>query len=221
MHHLLAGVMMRGVTDAIEDRIAQPDVRRRHVDLRAQGARAVGKFACFHAREQIEIFLHRTIAKRPLFAEPAIFVGLLRRHVADVGFAFAHELLREFVELIEIVGGVKRRAVEFELQILIRPAVDQPMHVGHDRIDVFGLFLGRVGVVHPHVADAAELVRDAEVEADRLGVADVEIAVRLGRETGVDARVLSAPHIFCHDIADEIGWSGILVGRFGHAVARR
>ena len=32
----IAGVMMRGVTDAIEQRIAQPDVRRRHVNFRPQ-----------------------------------------------------------------------------------------------------------------------------------------------------------------------------------------
>ena len=95
------------------------------------------------------------------------------------------------------------------------------MDIGHDRIDEFGFFLLRVGVVHPHVAEAAEFARDAEVEADRLGVADVEITVRLGWEAGVDARVLSAPHIFCDDIADEIGRSGILVGGFRHAVARR
>ncbi len=90
---LVAGVMMRGVPDAIEDRIAQPHVRRLHVDLGAQGARAVGKFARFHAREQIEVFFDRAIAKRSILAEPAIFVGLSRRHVADVGLAFAHELL--------------------------------------------------------------------------------------------------------------------------------
>ena len=86
---LVAGVMMLGVADAIEHRVAQPDVRRAHVDLRAQRARAIGKFARFHPREQIEIFFDRAIAKRTLLPEPAIFVGLLRRHVADVGLAFA------------------------------------------------------------------------------------------------------------------------------------
>ena len=55
-------------------------------------ARAVRKFAGFHAREQIEIFLDRTIAKRTFLADPAIFVGLFRRHVVDVCFAFFDEL---------------------------------------------------------------------------------------------------------------------------------
>ena len=79
----------------------------------------------------------------------------------------------------------------------------------------------RIGVVHPHVAYAAKLARDPEIEADRFGVADVEIAVRLGREASVNFRALSASHIFCDDIADEIGW-GRLVNRWcRHAVARR
>ncbi len=53
----VAGLMMLGVPDAIEHRIAQPHVRRAHVDLRPQGARAIGKLAGFHPREQIETFL--------------------------------------------------------------------------------------------------------------------------------------------------------------------
>ena len=54
------------------------------------------------------------------------------------------------------------------------------------------LFLARVGVVEAQVAQAAELLGDAEVQADRLGVADVQIAVRLGREAGVHAAVVLA-----------------------------
>jgi hypothetical protein len=33
--------------------------------------------------------------------------------------------------------------------------------------------------------------------------------------------MLSAPHIFCHDVADEIGRSRLAVGRFRHSIARR
>ena len=101
----VAGLVMRGVPDAIEDRVAQPNVRRLHVDPGAQSPRAVGKFACLHAREQIEVFFHGAVLKRSILSEPPVFVGLSRRHIADVGFAFAHELLSEFVDLIEIIGG--------------------------------------------------------------------------------------------------------------------
>jgi uncharacterized protein YjbI with pentapeptide repeats len=46
-----------------------------------------------------------------------------------------------------------------------------------DGIDVFDILLGGIGVVHSQVADAVELPGDSEVEADGLGVTDVEVAV--------------------------------------------
>ena len=196
----VAGVMVRRVPNAIKHRIAQPDVRRAHVDLRPQRARAIREFARFHSRKQVEIFLDRPIAKRTFLSEAAIFVRFLRRHVVNVGLAFAHELDCVFVEFVEIIRRVERRAAE----VLVGPAVDQPMHVGHDRIDVFGFLLCRVGVVHANVADAAELVRDSEVEADRFRVADVQITVRLGRKTGADLFVFSRANILRDDVANKV-----------------
>ena len=42
------------------------------------------------------------------------------------------------------------------------------------------VFLGRVRVVETQVAGAAAFSRNAEVQADRLGVSDVQVAVRFG-----------------------------------------
>jgi hypothetical protein len=55
-------------------------------------------------------------------------------------------------------------------------------------LDVPSLFLLRVGVVEAQVADAAVLLGEPEVEGDALGVANVQVAVRLGREAGADPR---------------------------------
>src|SRR5690606_37128036 len=45
--------------------------------------------------------------------------------------------------------------------------------------------------------------------ADRLGVADVEVAVRLGREAGGDpAAVLALAQVLFDDLANEVGRSG-------------
>ena len=52
--------------------------------------------------------------------------------------------------------------------------------------------LGRVGVVEAQVADAAEVAGQAEIEADALGVADVKVPVRLGREAGHDPAAVLA-----------------------------
>ena len=50
------------------------------------------------------------------------------------------------------------------------------------RVDVLDVFLGRVGVVEAQVAGAARLLGDPEVQADGLGVPDMQIAVRFGRK---------------------------------------
>ena len=63
-----AGARMARVQDAVEHGIAQVDVARRHVDLGAQHARAVGKLAGAHAAEQIEVLLHGALAERAVLA---------------------------------------------------------------------------------------------------------------------------------------------------------
>ena len=154
---------------------------RRHVDLGAQHARAVGKFAGPHAAEQIEIFLDRAVAERAVLARlgqrAAVGAHLVLRLIVDIGLAGADQMLGPVVELLEIVRGM--------IEVLA-PVEAEPAHVALDGVDIFLLFLGRVGVVETQMAAAAEFLRDAEIQADRLGVADMQIAVRLRRKAGDD-----------------------------------
>jgi hypothetical protein len=78
------------------------------------------------------------------------------------------------------------------------------VHVVLDRGDVFGIFLRRVGVVETQVAAAAELGGDAEVQADRLGVADVQVAIGLRRKTRLDRGMATAGEVVADDLPDEI-----------------
>ena len=103
---------------------------------------------------------------------------LVRRLVVDIGLAGADQVLGPIVELLEIV----RRVIK-----VLAPVKAEPAHVALDRVDIFLLLLGRIGVVKAQVAAAAEFLRDSEIEADRLGMADMQIAVRLRREAGDDA----------------------------------
>ena len=104
-------------------------------------------------------------------------------------------MLGPLVELLEIVG----RVIE-----VLAPVEAEPAHVALDGVDVFLLFLGRIGVVEAQVAAAAEFLRDAEIEADRLGVADVQIAVRLRRKAGHHAGMPLGREIGLDDVADEV-----------------
>src|SRR5215468_10126164 len=85
---------------------------------------------------------------------------LRRGLIVHIGLAGADQMLGPFVEPLEII----RRVVEMPIPIEAEPA-----HVALDRVDIFLLFSGRVGVVETQMTAAAELLRNAEVERNRLG----------------------------------------------------
>ncbi len=100
---------------------------------------------------------------------------------------------------------------------VLAPIEAEPAHVALDRVDIFLLLLGRIGVVEAQVATAAEFLGDPEIQADRLGVADMEIAVRLRRKPGDDGRVPLGVQVGLDDVADEIapGCGRLGNGHFG------
>ncbi len=87
---------MLGVKDAVHDGVPQVQIRRSHIDLGPQSARAVGKFAGLHAREQIQVFFDRSVAIGALLARlgpcAALLPQLIRRQVVDIRFARADQL---------------------------------------------------------------------------------------------------------------------------------
>ncbi len=195
----VAGHLVPDLADAVDRRVAQVDVAAGHVDLRAQGARAIGELAGAHAPQQFEALGHRALAPRRVAARlgqgAAVFAHLLGAEVADEGRALAHQLLGAQVEGLEVVRGVQQHV----------PLEAEPAHVLLDRAHVLEVLLDRIGVVEAQVADAAELGRHAEIEADALGVADVQVAVGLGREARGDAAAVAAGGaVLDHDLADEV-----------------
>jgi hypothetical protein len=179
---LVAGAVMRSLADAVDRRIAQVDVGRGHVDFRAQHVRALGERAIAHAAEQAQILIDVALAVGAVAAgfgkraAPGAHLG--GGLAVDVGVACFDQALCRAVHEIEIIAGV----IEIGA-----PVEAQPLHRADDGIDVLLLFFFRVGVVEAQVAGAAVALRQPEVEADRLGVADVQIAVRLRREARADS----------------------------------
>ena len=91
-----------------------------------------------------------------------------------------------------------------QTQTVIRPAGDEPLHVRGDGVDVLDVLLGRVRVVHAQVALPAELPGDAEVQADGLGVADVEVTVGLRRETRHHAGAATRGQVLLDHLPEEV-----------------
>ncbi|MCY1172027.1 hypothetical protein D9M73_121530 [compost metagenome] len=217
---LVAGLVVMSVADAVHDRVAQVHVRRGHVDLGPQHACAVREFTGLHAGEQVQVLFDAAVAERAVLARlgqaATVFLGLFRGQVVDVGIAGLDQLHRPVMQLVEILRGVAHFAGPFEAQ---------PFDVAFDRVDVFLIFLGRVGVVETQVRDAAELLGQAEVHADRLGVADVQVAVGFRRKTGDDLRVLARVQVCLDDRPQEVdrhGRAGLGIrGRVDSGLAHR
>ena len=126
----------------------------------------------------------------------AVLLPLLGGQGADVGLAVADELACEVVHFAEVVGGVVEVGA---------PVEAEPADVLLDGFRVFDVLADGVRVVHAQVADAAVLQRHAEVEAEGFRVADVQVAVGLGREARDDlAAVAAGADVFRDHLADEM-----------------
>src|SRR5262249_2888178 len=182
-------------------RISQIYVAAGHVDLRAQRFAAVRELARAHAPEQVQILGDRPIAEwrgpTGLGQRAPRLPHFLQALIDDGPFASGDQLLRPAIELLEVVAGGVQVPAQIEAE---------PVHVIHDRVDVFLALLGRVRVVEAQVTATAEVARQPEVDADRLGVADVQVAIGLGWKSGDDrAPEPTGTVVLFDDLSNEVG----------------
>jgi hypothetical protein len=104
--------MMLGVLDAVERRVAQVDVGRSHVDLRAQHVGAVRVSAFTHLAQEMKIFFGRPVTVGRVAARlgqrAAVGADLLGALAVDVSEAALDQVLGRPVHEAEIVACVER-----------------------------------------------------------------------------------------------------------------
>ncbi len=196
---LRAGARVRRVQDAIQDGVPQVHVAGSKVDLRPQHAGTIRKLAGAHIAKQVEICFHRTVAigrSTARFGQRAAHrPHLVGGRVVDIGEAGTNEVLGPVVQRLEVV----RRMVQ-----MLAPVEAQPAHVPLDGVDVFLLLLHGIGIVEAKVAAAAVLDGKSEIQADRLCVAEMQIAVRFRRKARDDALDQAAGEVSLDHVANEI-----------------
>ncbi|MNS42731.1 hypothetical protein D3C72_751150 [compost metagenome] len=128
------------------------------------------------------------------------------------------QVFGHFIQLVEVVAG------EVEVFLLaLFPFKAQPFDAVDDGVDVFLFFLGRIGVVEAQIAAAGVVAREAEVEADRFGMTNVQVTVGFRRETGDNSRqrlavfaytfvVFTGGEIGFDDAAQEVGRGRVGIG---------
>ena len=177
--------------DAVDGRITQVEVAGGQVNLGPERVPVVGEFPGPHPAEQIQRFLDRTVPVRGdggMGQVAPILPKLFRGQLADVSQSFGNEFFRKGVGPFKIIRTIEEP---------VAPVKAQPVNVLLNGVYVLGVFLGGVGVIHSQVANAAKLLGSAEVNDEGFAVADVEVAVGLRREAGVD-RTAGEPTALCH-----------------------
>jgi hypothetical protein len=139
--------------------------------------------AVAHLAQQPQVFSDRPVAVRTVLAgvgqRPAVRPHLFGRETVHVGQPALHQPFGELIQLLEVIRSV----------VLVRSPIEaEPVDRLLDGVDVFLLLLRRIGVIESQVADPAVLLRQPEVEADRLGVAEMQVSVWLRRKPRADRR---------------------------------
>ena len=197
------------VVDTVDDRIAHIEVTAGQVDLGPQRHGAVGELPGPHTGEQVQALLDGPIPVGRYGGDAdvaAVGLELLRCQLAHIGQPLFDQQHRLAVVLLKVVAAVEEP---------VAPVEAQPVDVLLDGLHEFLVLLGGVRVVHTQVAQAVIPLGGAEVDGQRLAVSNMQIAVGLRRETGVDGHSLELTTL-CDVLVDEIDnevFAGLL--RFG------
>ncbi|KFB73331.1 MAG: hypothetical protein AW09_001417 [Candidatus Accumulibacter phosphatis] len=104
--------------------------------------------------------------------------------------AATDQVFGELDHPVKVVGGKIQVALRVRRAFADRvfPGIAKPAYRIDDRIDVFLFFLFRIGIVETKVATTTEILCQSEIEADRFGMAEVQIAVGFWRKARADFR---------------------------------
>ena len=172
--------------DTIHDRVTEVHVRIGHVNLGTEHHLAILYLATLHSLEETQVLLDRTIAERRSYTRfgrrTFLFGYLLGSLLVHISLTLLDKTDSQVIELLEVIRSI----------IDIAPTESEPSDILLDGIDVFYIFLDRVGVIETEVADAVVFLGDTEVHAYSFDVADMQVTVRLRRKTCLNTSVVHA-----------------------------
>ena len=106
----VACAMVMGMANPIQDRVAQIDIRRAHVDAGTQHMRALGLAAGAHLAQKREALCGGSIAKSRVgtrFGQgAAMFADLIGALRVDIGMTRLHQVLGKAIKMLEVVACV-------------------------------------------------------------------------------------------------------------------
>ena len=114
--------------------------------------------------------------------------------VINISQSLFYQRNGEVVYRIKIIRGIQ----------LIGPLKAQPFYVGFYAVNIFNFLFGGVGIIKTQVGLAAILNAKAKIEADAFGMANMQVAIGLGRKACEDGFVFSRLQIRFYDLFNKI-----------------
>ena len=187
-------------TNAINRGVAQVDIARSHVDLSAQHPGAIDKLTCAHALKQIKVFSFRALAVWAGFARMSkratIFAHFLSTEIIHVSLALLDQFDCIAVKLFEVIRCPSH---------LTLPLKAQPLNVPLNSACIFLAFLFGICVVKAQIAVALIVECQTKIQANRLGMTNMQISIRLRWEACDNIGMFTTRQIGLNNIADEVG----------------
>ena len=193
--------VMLDILDAVNNGVAHIEVAACKIDLCAESIFALGELTVAHTGKKIKAFLDRTVSVgRGCRSSDitAVSFELFGAQLANIGKTLVDKLNGVFIILLKIVASVEET---------VAPIKTKPVDVFLNSVNILGVFLCRVGVIHTEVAKAAKFFGSTEIYAKSLAVTDVEIAVGLRGETGMNSLTLKASaggKVFFYKLKDKV-----------------
>ena len=170
--------------DTVHNRVPEMHVGVRHVDFGTEHHLTFFDLAALHGFEKPQVLFDRPVTVRRRhtgFGRRSFLFGyLLGGLLIDIGFALFDEHDSQVIELLEIIGGIED----------LTPFESEPCDIAFDGLYVLGVLFGGVGVIKTQVTNAVVFLGDPKVHAYGFDVADMQVAVRLRRETGLYTTVI-------------------------------
>ena len=143
----ITGAVMMSMRNPVQNRIAQVDVRRTHIDLGTQNPCSIREFSRTHTAEQIEILFHADAHGKDYSCPARSSVPRSSRicsacQIASTNaFPFLNQQLSAVIHFLEIIRG-KAKLVPFKAK---------PAHILLNGFHILRIFFNRIRIVEAKV----------------------------------------------------------------------
>ena len=176
------------MSHTINNRVSHVDIGGSHIYFCTKNLFSVRIFTGLHLLKQSHIFFDGTISGRillaGLFKGASVLFDFLRTQIGYISLSLLNQLHCTLIHLSKIVGCKEQSVL---------PIRAEPLNIRKDGLHKFRLFLCGVCIIKSHVELTAIFFRQTVVQQNTFGMPDMQIAIGLRRETGVNGVI----HALC------------------------